>query len=152
GLPERAVFGMCDERSTEGPLSILTVCGREGNQGGDKNRVLGSRDSIAFEVPGNIDDYDAAIAAHEQDYLQQFSAAVVQQVIPPVADYQLRDQYADFTELGLAFHIQNVIDHREDDVAVRRFQNLEPGNALAGGAQGSGYVFFPIAADLVGII
>jgi hypothetical protein len=31
--------------------------------------------SIPFQIPGNIDDHNAAVAAHQQDSLEQFGAA-----------------------------------------------------------------------------
>ncbi len=101
--------------------------------------------STPLEIPGNVDDDDAAVATEQKDYLEQIGAAVVEEVLPPVADDQLRHQNADFLKLGLALDFEDVIDDRGQNVAVGRLQNLEFWNGFAGGAQGNGYVTFPIA-------
>src|SRR5579859_3933426 len=108
--------------------------------------------STVFEVPRDVDDNDAAVALYEEDHLEKVGAAVVEQVFPPVANYEFRHQHADFANRRLSFHFENVVDHGLHDVAVGRLQNFEFGHALARIAQRGGDHGFPVAAELVGFL
>jgi hypothetical protein len=62
------------------------------------------------------------VAAQQQHHLQQIGAPIVQQALPPVAHHEFRNQHTDFVEFRFALHGEDVIHHRLQNVAVRRFQ------------------------------
>ncbi len=80
------------------------------------------RRALAVKVPGDIDDHDSPVAAHQQNDLEQIGAAVVQQALPPVTHHQLRHQYAHLPVACFLFHFQHVINYRLQNIAIRRLE------------------------------
>src|ERR1035438_16029 len=117
--------------------------------GGYLARLHATAHGFSIQIPRDVDDDDAAVAAQQEDDFEQVGAAVVEQIFPPVANHQFRHQYTDLVVVGLALDRENVIDDRNQYVAVGRRQGDELGNAFAGRAQRTNHNPFPIPADFI---
>ena len=73
-----------------------------------------------LQIPRNIDDHDALVAAYEQQQLEQLSALVVQRCLPPVLYDQLGHEHGDLAIGVIVLYLQNVFDQRHQDEAVWR--------------------------------
>jgi len=111
-----------------------------------------ARNSIALKVPRNIDDDNPAVTTDEQDDFKQVSAAVVKEILPPVADDEFRDEDADFLKCGFVLHAQNVIHDGLKDVAVGRRERDEFGERIARFPERFGNAVLPFIAKGVWLI
>ena len=91
---------------------------------------------LAVQVPGHVDDDDVAVAAHEKEDLEQVGALVVQEILPPVTDDQLRHEDEDAAALIFNAQLDDVVDQRLQDVAIGRPVGDEDGARLVFLAQG----------------
>src|SRR5580658_4575151 len=115
----------------------------------DSSRQLGS---MPFEIPGNIDDQSSLIALDQQHDLQQVRALVVEQILPPVGHDQLGNQDGDLPVFVVLLLLENEIQHRGEDVAVRRCESHESRNLESSLAQRLRYLVLPFIADAMGVV
>ena len=71
-----------------------------------------------LEVPRNVDDHNALIAAYQEKQLKQLSTLVVQRRLPPMFDNQFGDEDRDLTVGMIAFNLEDVTDERHQNKTI----------------------------------
>lgn len=155
-LPDSRVGNQDDSMRSWSALTILTVLDEEGNRSRSSRgwHAVGDHSLAglsALQVPGDVDDDDPPSATQQKDRFQQVGSAIVKEIVPPVADDECGHKHAYLAHLCVALHLEDVVDHRLENLSKGRIEDQEFRNALDGGFQRFGNGSIPVFADLVGL-
>jgi hypothetical protein len=73
-------------------------------------QAFGARHPRRSKIPGDIDDHNALIAAHQQKQFQHLGTLVVQRSLPPAPNDEFGNKDGDLAVGGLAFDFEDVIN------------------------------------------
>ena len=73
----------------------------------------------ALEVPGDVDDDDALVAADEEQQLKELRALIMKEVLPPLFHDEFGNQDGDLAVRMAGFEQQDVVNQWHEDEAER---------------------------------
>src|SRR5882762_5157726 len=95
------------------------------------------------DVPRRTHREDAFIAAGEKHPFQKPATLIVEEVFVPSVFHKLRYDHNNAASGVCLRQVEDKLNNGNDDKAVGRRQDVEPGRLLAFGAEGSLNVLFP---------
>jgi hypothetical protein len=110
------------------------------------------RFALALQVPGDIDDDDALIAAHQEQEFEELRSLVVEEVVPQAADDEFGKQDGDLAVGVVALDLQDVLDERHENKAVGGFERDKLRESVTGLLNRSKDITSPHGADLLDVV